>query len=61
MPDIRTIDYWLDGDMKNRWAQSKGMMQHDRAGAHERRFAIVMNENFRMTSDLETYVPFPRA
>ena len=34
------------------------MMQHDRAGAHERRFAIVMNENLRLTSDFETCVSF---
>lgn len=32
------------------------MAQHNRAGNHERRFAILMNENFRLTSDLETHV-----
>ena len=53
-PDVKTVDYWLDGNTKDRWAQSKAMAQHDRAGSHERRFAIVMNENFRLTSDLET-------
>ncbi len=53
-PDVKTVDYWLDGNAKDRWAQSKSMAQHDRAGAHERRFAIVMNENFRLTSHLET-------
>ncbi|KZT12292.1 glycoside hydrolase family 2 protein [Laetiporus sulphureus 93-53] len=56
LPDIQTIDYWLGGNTKERWAQSKLMSQHNRAGNHERRFAIVMNENFRLTSDLETYV-----
>ncbi|KAI0738846.1 glycoside hydrolase [Daedaleopsis nitida] len=55
-PDIKTVDYWLDGNTKDRWAQSKLMTQHDRAGSHERRFAIVMNENFKLTSDLETHV-----
>ncbi|KAI0717520.1 glycoside hydrolase [Cerioporus squamosus] len=55
-PDVKTVDYWLDGNTKDRWAQSKSMAQHDRAGAHERRFAIVMNENFRLTSDLETHI-----
>ncbi|KAM5541197.1 hypothetical protein V8D89_005126 [Ganoderma adspersum] len=55
-PDIKTVDYWLDGNTKDRWAQSKAMAQHDRAGSHERRFAIVMNENFRLTSDLETHI-----
>ena len=52
-PDVKTVDYWLDGKTQDRWAQSKSMAQHDRAGAHERRFAIVMNENFRLTNDLE--------
>ncbi|KAI0345567.1 glycoside hydrolase [Trametopsis cervina] len=56
MPDIRTIDYWLDGNVKDRWPQSKAMAQHCRAGAFERRFAVVMNENFRFTNDLERYV-----
>ena len=53
-PDVKTVDYWLEGDTKDRWAQSKAMVQHDRAGSHERRFAIAMNENFRLTGDLET-------
>ncbi|OCH85238.1 glycoside hydrolase [Obba rivulosa] len=56
MPDIRTVDYWLAGNQKDRWAQSKTMAQHNRAGNHERRFAIVMNENFRLTGDLETHI-----
>ena len=53
-PDLRTVDYWLAGDTKDRWAQSKSMAQHDRAGGHERRFAILMNENFKLTGDFET-------
>lgn len=56
MPNINTVDYWLAGNEKERWAQSKLMAQHNRAGNHERRFAIVMNENFRLTSDLETHI-----
>ena len=56
MPDIRTVDHWLDGNTKDRWPQSKTMAQHCRAGAFERRFAVVMNENFRFTTDLERYV-----
>ncbi|PSS38124.1 hypothetical protein PHLCEN_2v31 [Hermanssonia centrifuga] len=55
-PDIRTVDYWLDGNQSERWAQSKLMAQHNRAGAHERRFAVVMNENFRLTGDFETHI-----
>ena len=55
LPDMRTIAYWMDGAPKKEWhAQSKIMAQHSRAGAFERRFAIVMNENFRVTEDLET-------
>jgi beta-mannosidase len=34
------------------------MQQHNKAGSHERRFAIAMNENFRYTGDLESYVLF---
>ncbi|TDL19227.1 glycoside hydrolase [Rickenella mellea] len=55
MPDLRTIDYWLDGDTKQRFSQSKLMAQHNKAGSHERRFAVVMNENFRLTEDFEKH------
>jgi beta-mannosidase len=55
LPDMRTIAYWMDGADKKEWhTQSKIMAQHTRAGAFERRFAIVMNKNFRVTEDLET-------
>lgn len=53
MPDIRTIDYWLDGDTTQRYPQSRLMQQHNKAGSHERRLAIYMNENFRFAEDLE--------
>ncbi|QRV83983.1 beta-mannosidase [Ceratobasidium sp. AG-Ba] len=56
LPDIRTIDYWLQGtDPIQRRVQSKAMQQHNKAGSHERRLAIVMNENFHITNNLETY------
>ncbi|CAE6426065.1 unnamed protein product [Rhizoctonia solani] len=56
MPDIRTIHYWLqDTDPSQRRVQSKAMQQHNKAGAHERRLAVYMNENFWITNDLETY------
>ncbi|KDQ11978.1 glycoside hydrolase family 2 protein [Botryobasidium botryosum FD-172 SS1] len=58
MPNIRTIDHWLDGNVKDRYAQSKSMMQHNKAGSHERRFAVLMNENFRLTGDLESHAYF---
>lgn len=53
MPDRRTVDYWLDGDMTQAYPGSKLMQQHNKAGSHERRFAIAMNDNFRLTGDLE--------
>ncbi|KAF8073394.1 glycoside hydrolase [Lyophyllum atratum] len=57
MPDLRTISHWMDGADKSEWySQSTLMAQHTKAGSFERRFAIVMNENFRLTSDLETHV-----
>ncbi|CAE7233738.1 unnamed protein product [Rhizoctonia solani] len=56
LPNIRTIDYWLQGsEPSQRRVQSKAMQQHNKAGAHERRLAVYMNENFWVTNDLETY------
>ncbi|KAG9123469.1 hypothetical protein FRC07_014899, partial [Ceratobasidium sp. 392] len=56
LPNIRTIDYWLQGTgPSQRRVQSKAMQQHNKAGAHERRLAICMNENFHITSNLEIY------
>ena len=58
MPSMETIEYWMQGivDRREWYAQSRVMAQHTRAGAFERRFAIAMNENFRLTSDLEKQV-----
>ncbi|EIM92628.1 glycoside hydrolase [Stereum hirsutum FP-91666 SS1] len=59
MPDLRTVHYWMGSlrdDPKQNFAQSKIMAQHCRAGMFERRFAIPMNEMFRLTADLETHV-----
>jgi beta-mannosidase len=58
LPDIRTVEYWHGDDTSPRHPQSKMMQQHNKAGSHERRFAIAMNENFRYSGDLESYVPF---
>ncbi|KAF7300960.1 hypothetical protein MIND_00659100 [Mycena indigotica] len=56
-PDMKTIEYWMDDAPKEQWhPQSALMAQHCRAGSFERRFAILMNEAFRVTEDLETYV-----
>ncbi|KAH8920841.1 glycoside hydrolase family 2 protein, partial [Atractiella rhizophila] len=55
-PVMRTIDWWMDGaPAKEYYAQSPWIQQHVRAGAFERRFAIAMCENFRVTEDLESY------
>ncbi|KAF4615614.1 hypothetical protein D9613_012895 [Agrocybe pediades] len=62
-PSMRTISHWMQGVPKpnaegeGEWhAQSRAISQHVRAGSYERRFAIVMNENFRVTEELEKYV-----
>ncbi|KAJ6473141.1 glycoside hydrolase [Mycena sanguinolenta] len=56
-PEMKTIEYWMDGaGTEQRHAQSALMAQHCRAGTFERRFAILMNDNLRVTEDLETYV-----
>ncbi|KAJ7740535.1 glycoside hydrolase superfamily [Mycena metata] len=56
-PEMKTIEYWMDGaDAEARHAQSALMAQHCRAGSFERRLAILMNEGFKVTEDLETYV-----
>ncbi|KAF5390641.1 hypothetical protein D9757_002653 [Collybiopsis confluens] len=57
MPCMKTVAYWMqDADAKEWYAQSKLMAQHCRAGSFERRFAIAMNDNFRITEDLETAI-----
>ncbi|KAH9480071.1 Beta-mannosidase B [Psilocybe cubensis] len=57
MPSMQTINYWMQGaDKYQFYSQSQLMAQHTKAGSFERRFAIVMNENFRLTSDFETHV-----
>ena len=53
LPDRRTVDYWLDQDDSQAYPQSKSMQQHNKAGSYERRFAGLMNENFRLTGDLD--------
>ncbi|KAF6759208.1 beta-mannosidase [Ephemerocybe angulata] len=56
-PAMGTVKHWMRGvDPREWYAQSKAIAQHTRAGAYERRFAIVMNENFRVTEDLEKQV-----
>ncbi|KAJ7688293.1 glycoside hydrolase superfamily [Mycena rosella] len=59
-PEMKTIEYWMDGaGAEARHAQSALMAQHCRAGSFERRFAILMNEGFRVTEDLATWLRIP--
>ncbi|KAJ8473477.1 hypothetical protein ONZ45_g16279 [Pleurotus djamor] len=56
MPSMGTIKSWMVGADESDWyPQSIWMAQHTKAGSFERRFAILMNENFRLTGDLEIY------
>ena len=57
LPVMSTIKQWMGAAPESEYySQSPIIAQHNRAGSFERRFAIVMNENFRLTEDLETYV-----
>ncbi|KAJ8089496.1 hypothetical protein PM082_014751 [Marasmius tenuissimus] len=58
LPSMKTIEYYFQSEEfpeRNWHPQSKLVAQHTRAGAFERRFAIAMNDNFKVTEDLETY------
>lgn len=39
-PDIRTVDYWLDGDAAERYPQSKTNNNHNKADGFERRLEV---------------------
>jgi beta-mannosidase len=61
MPALRTVEYWMGvkkDDASERRPQGRLMAQHCKAGAHQKRFAVLMNENLRLTDDLETCVSF---
>ena len=59
---MRTVNFWLrDAPEGERYAQSRTMAQHDKAGSHERRFAYAMGDNFKYTSDLESFVEHIRS
>jgi len=58
---MKTVDTFFPSDEPEeqklkRNPQSEALQQHNKAGSYERRFAALMNENFRTTCDLETYV-----
>jgi hypothetical protein len=39
-PDIRTVNYWLDGNKKEAYPQSRTMSQHNKADGFERRLEV---------------------
>lgn len=57
LPCFRTVEaFFSSNDTSERFPQSTVIQQHTRAGSYEKRFAVLMNENFRMTGDLESYI-----
>ncbi|GHJ85131.1 hypothetical protein NliqN6_1533 [Naganishia liquefaciens] len=55
-PDIRTVDYWLDGNIAERFPQSRTICSHNKADGFERRLELYLMENFRHAFDMESYV-----
>ncbi|OZJ02359.1 hypothetical protein BZG36_04477 [Bifiguratus adelaidae] len=57
LPDIKTIDDWLEGDETERYPQSRTMDHHNKAGGFERRIALYVTENLRIERyDMESWV-----
>jgi beta-mannosidase len=57
LPTMKTLEAFLpenEAAGKHWHPQSKALQQHNKAGSYERRLAILMNENFRINSDLES-------
>ncbi|KAF7313298.1 Beta-mannosidase B [Mycena chlorophos] len=57
-PNIRTVDYWLDGNTSERFPQSRTNVNHNKADGFERRLELYLVENFRHSFDMESYVYF---
>lgn len=53
LPDIRTIDQYLDGDVKDRFPQSRTMAAHNKADGYERRTEVYVVENIRHAFGME--------
>lgn len=54
---MRTLeDFFPENEASDihRHPQSKALQQHNKAGSHERRMAVLMNENLKVTGDLES-------
>ncbi|KAJ7276352.1 beta-mannosidase [Mycena haematopus] len=55
-PNIRTVDYWLDGDKSERYPQSRFNNNHNKADGFERRLELYLVENFKHSFEMESYV-----
>ncbi|KAF8195946.1 beta-mannosidase [Mycena galopus ATCC 62051] len=55
-PNIRTVDYWLDGDKSERYPQSRTNNNHNKAAGFERRLELYLVENFKHSFEMESYV-----
>jgi len=55
-PNIRTVDYWLDGDKSERYPQSRINNNHNKADGFERRLELYLVENFKHSFEMESYV-----
>ncbi|KAJ7507752.1 glycoside hydrolase family 2 protein [Mycena galericulata] len=55
-PNIRTVDYWLDGDKSERYPQSRLNNNHNKADGFERRLELYLVENFKHSFEMESYV-----
>ncbi|TFK28781.1 beta-mannosidase [Coprinopsis marcescibilis] len=54
-PNIRTVDYWLDGDKTQRFPQSRVNANHNKADGFERRIELYLVENFKHSFEIESY------
>ena len=55
-PNIRTVDYWLGGDVSERHPQSRVVANHNKADGYERRLELYLVENFKHAFDIERSV-----
>ncbi|KAJ7228703.1 glycoside hydrolase family 2 protein [Mycena pura] len=54
-PNIRTVDYWLDGNRSERYPQSRTNTNHNKADGFERRLELYLVENFKHSFEMESY------
>ncbi|KAJ4478021.1 glycoside hydrolase family 2 protein [Lentinula aciculospora] len=55
-PNIRTVDYWLEDQTKERFPQSRTNTSHNKADGFERRLELYLVENFKHSFEMESYV-----